>query len=281
MKLATAVIASVLVTSTLSHADGDKDKQAKKPHAGFNISIHDNQVDIDGLGDYIDDQIDAALDQLDDSNVPPAMRAKLKEHLKAMRAKLAKKLAHLDAKDLDQLGEELGKMGEEMGKEMEQEFGKDFGKDFGKKWSHAMHGMHGMHVGPSQADSDDDDDFDTDVGDSPDVDDDDDLDDAVKDLGDLHLQPAQREQIQKLRTDSDQKVAAAKKALATASKTLHDQLDNPATSDADLAKSIDAVAQQEAAIRKARILAWHAARRVLDDAQRKKVEDAAAKGKSK
>lgn len=62
-----------------------------------------------------------------------------------------------------------------------------------------------------------------------------------------------------------------------ASDALKKQLDNPATNDADIARSIDVVTQQEAAIRKARILAWHDARRVLDDAQRRKVEDAAAK----
>ena len=49
----------------------------------------------------------------------------------------------------------------------------------------------------------------------------------------------------------------------------------------EMGKSIDAVTQQEAAIRKARILAWVNARRVLDDAQRKKVEAAAAKAKTK
>ena len=82
-----------------------------------------------------------------------------------------------------------------------------------------------------------------------------------------------------MRAESDRQVAAAKKQLDQASDTLKKQLDNSATSDADIARSIDAVTQQEAAIRKARIIAWHSARRVLDDAQRRKVEDAAAKAR--
>jgi Spy/CpxP family protein refolding chaperone len=130
----------------------------------------------------------------------------------------------------------------------------------------------------------DDDDDDDDRDDDDDVvgnfdfdmdDDDDDIADAVKDLGDLNLKPQQRDQIRKLRLDSDAKVAAAKRDLDRASEQLEKQLDNPAASDADISRAIDAVAQQEAAIRKARILAWHNARRVLDDAQRNKVQGAA------
>jgi hypothetical protein len=149
----------------------------------------------------------------------------------------------IDAGDLDDIGEEIGREMEDMGKDIE-------------KW-----------VG----DDDNDVDVDADA-------DDDDLDDAVKAMGNLKLKGPQSDQIKKLRTESDAKVAAAKKELEQASKQLQQQLDNPATSDADLSKSIDAVAAQEAAIRKARILALHGARRVLDDTQRKQV-DTATKGK--
>jgi hypothetical protein len=226
-------------------------------HPGINISVHDGQVDIDGLGDYIDEQIDHAMDQVDDANVPPAIRAKLKAKIGAMRAKL-KGLKHLDAKDLDQLGKEIGKMGEEIGKEVEKE---------------VEHGIAQHHITVST--DDDDDDSMADMDDDMDMD-----DDAVRDLGDVSLSTAQRDQLKKLRADSDKQVATAKAALAQASKVLRDQLDNPAASDADITKAIDAVSQQEAAIRKARILAWHGARRLLDDAQRKKVEGA-AKGKTR
>ena len=144
------------------------------------------------------------------------------------------------------------------------------GKDWAKKFSK------GIHLGNITVDNDDDDD----VNVAADVDSDDDLDEAIKDLGDLKLQKSQKDQISKLRADTDKQVAAAKQALEAASKTLHDQLEAGKASDADIAKSIDAVTQQEAAIRKARILAWVHARAVLDDAQRKKVEGA-AKGKTK
>ena len=260
-------IVGVLFAATFSFAD-DAHPPAPPPppkHPGINIQVHDGQVDIDGLGDYIDDQIDHAMDKIDDADLPPQVRAKLKA-----------RLAHLNAKDMQQLGEELGQMGDELGKELGDDVArelKDAGLTLGKDWAKHMGGG-GFHV---RVDADDDDDGD--VGDLP-GDDDDDVDDAARDLGDLALTPAQRQAIQKLRTDSDQQVKAAKQALAAASKQLRQDIANPATSDAELSKAIDAVAQQEAAIRKARILAWHAARRLLDDAQRKKVEGA-AKGNSK
>jgi hypothetical protein len=115
---------------------------------------------------------------------------------------------------------------------------------------------------------------------APDVDidvDDSDLKDAIQDLKDVALKPAQRDAIGKLRADSDKTVAVAKKQLDDLSSKLHTALGNPATSDADIAKYVDQISAQEAAIRKARILAWVNARRVLDDAQRKKIEDAAKK----
>lgn len=266
MRLPLWITIPLVFTSALTRADGPH----PKPGPGINISVHDGQVDIDGLGDYIDSQLDQAMDKIDDADLPPAVRAKLKAHLGEMRAKLGKRLSHLNAKDMQQLGEELGQMGDELGKELGDDVAREL-KDAGMSLGKGGSGFH-VHV-----DADDDDDGD--VGDLP-GDDDDDLDDAARDLGDLSLTPAQRQAIQKLRTDSDQQVKAAKQALAAASKQLRQDIDNAATSDAELSKAIDAVAQQEAAIRKARILAWHAARRVLDDAQRKKVEGA-AKGNSK
>ena len=268
MKLSLVILTVLVASTTLSRADDPK----KPGHGGFSVNVHDGQVDIDGLGDYIDDQIDAAMDRLDDANVPKELRDKVKARLGKLRAKL-RHMDHLDAKDLDQLGKELGQMGDELGKELGQDFGRQFGKDLAKHWM--QYGPGNVHV---HVDSGDDDDDDSDV-DVPDVDDDGDLADTVRSIGDLKLTAPQRQAIEKLRADSDKQVAAAQQALAQASKKLHDQLANPATSDAELARSVDAVSQQEAAIRKARILAWHAARRLLDDAQRKKVESAVGKGK--
>jgi len=249
------------------------------------VQIHDGKIEIDGVRELVDKQLKDASEQLAHANLPPAVRAKLQQRLDHVRETVTKRIGSLKITDLDQLGDELGKMGDDIGKEMEQlgkdmealgpQLGKQLGKDLGKQLKFG--GNMTINVG-----HDDDDDDDNDAIASGwwwDSSDDDDLDDAVRDLGDLNLKSPQREQIAKIRTDSDQQVATAKKALDAASTQLKHQLDNPATSDAELAKSIDAVAQQEAQIRKARILAWHSARRVLDDAQRKKVENAAKKTK--
>jgi hypothetical protein len=147
---------------------------------------------------------------------------------------------------------------------------KNFGKNWGKNWGKNQHHW------KVDVDSDNDNDSDDEQVDSvPDIDDQEDMDDAVRNLGDLSLQGPQRDQIQRLRADSDRQVAVAKQQLDRASNELQRQLDNVSASDADIARAIDAVSQQEATIRKARILAWHGARRVLDGAQRRKVEDAA------
>lgn len=269
---------AILAVATMSRADGH-------PHGGININVHDDGgVEVDGIGDYVDGQIDRALGNLDRANMPPAMREKLKAKLGQMRAKLAKRLRHLDAKDLDHLGEELDQWGEEFGREMESfgsdmdQWGKDFAKQFGKDamkaWSKHMMAPGGHH-GHMDADDDDDDD-DASVNVAPAHDDDDDVDDdAVRDMGDLSLDHGQREQLSKLRAESDRQISAAKSALVNAKRQLRAQLENPSASDAEISRAIDAVSQQEAMIRKVKILTWHNARRLLDDTQRGKVEGAA------
>lgn len=270
----------------------------------MSVTIHDGQVQINGI-DVIAKQVDAqiahAIASIDaDPNIPAPVRAKLKARLEKMRAKAAKRIAKLDVKDVDQLGEELESIGEDIGSEME-DFGKEmdeFGKgmdDFGKgmdEWGKGMEkwgekfgkdfqkqmedkvrqkmqqgGNWQVHI-----DGNDDD------NDMPDMDDSD-MQDAVHDLGQLNLNTQQRTQLKTLRAESDAKVAAATANLERASESLKKQLENPSASEADISRSIDAVTQQEAAIRKARILAWVNARRLLDDSQRKQVEGA-VKGRS-
>lgn len=242
--------------------------------AGVTVTIHDGRIQIDGIDKFVDSQIDTALKSVNNPGVPPEVRAKVEEHLKKLRERLKKKLTKIDVKDLGDLGDQLGDIGDEIGDEMDQ-FGSDmdswgdkFGKDIQKQVQKQL-AAHGIHA--------DDDDDDNDIP-SPDVDDDDDLADAVRDLGDLKLKPDQRTAIAKLRTDSDKQVEAAKKALDGASENLKKLLETGA-GEAEVGRAIDAVSQQEAAIRKARILAWVNARKILDDGQRKKVEDAAKKHK--
>ncbi len=133
--------------------------------------------------------------------------------------------------------------------------------------------------GRSQADRGRRDDDDDDLPGTSADDDDSDADDAAADLGDLSLQPQQRQQIAQLRADTQRQVEAAKRALDQASANLERQIANPSASDAEISRAIDAVTQSEAAIRKARILSWHHARAILDDTQRSKVEGAAARAR--
>ena len=269
------------------------------PLDGIAVEIHDGKVTISGVPEVVGSALRSAHDAINSSGLPRAAKDKLNQHIDNVRTKIQARLSHLDIANLDQLGDEMNKMGDELGKEMDElgkemeKYGDVLGKDLGTNLANALSvgknfskslGPKGFHVsingvrGTLNADDDGDDEK---LGSPPDVDDDDALDDAVSDLGDLSLRGPQRDQIQKLRSDSDRAVATAKKQLDRASDALKKQLDNPATNDAEIARSIDVVTQQEAAIRKARILAWHDARRVLDDAQRKKVEDAAAKAKQR
>ncbi len=247
-------------------------KPPKAPKGSKTIHVR-----VDGLDDMIDAQIKAALDQVgSNKDVPPAIRDKITKRLEGIRKKIRARVGNgsdLDPEELGQLGEEIGSEMEDFGQEMD-DWGEQFGKQMEKKF-----GKFDVHIGVGDDDADNDDN--NDATSPPDADDDpDDIDDAVRDMGKLNLKPNQRAQIKQLRADSDAKVATAKKNLDVASEALQKQLDNPSASDADISRAIDNVAQQEATIRKARILAWVNARRVLDDGQRKKVEGA-AKGKTK
>ena len=243
---------------------------------GFNVHIHDGKVQISGLEGMVDAQINAALAGIsNDPNIPPQVRAKVAARLEKVRQKVKKKIAKLDSTDPDRLGEELGELGEEIGAEMEQ-FGEEmeqFGEEM-EKFSKKFEKDFGKQMGKVHVDVHDDED------DEDDEDDDHDIDvPHVRSLGDLNLKAPQRDALRKLRAQSEAKVAVAERELERAEAALQRSLENPNASDADITRAIDAVAQQEAAIRKARILTWVNARRMLDDGQRKKVEAAAAKGK--
>lgn len=253
---------------------------------GISVSINNGKVSIDGIHDMVLGQLDTARESIrNNPSIPKDVRDKIGARLDKVRASVDKRLKNISVTDLDQLEKEMEAMGEEIeaamdgldkdlekvGDKLGKDIAKQLGKDFGKKWGKNFN----VNIG-----NDDDDDNDDDIGsvDVPDVDDDDDdMKDAIKDLRDLALDKAQKDQINKLRAESDQKVAVAKKQLDELSSKLQTALGNPATSDADISRMVDQISAQEASIRKARIVAWAQARRLLSDAQRKRVEDAAKK----
>lgn len=254
---------------------------------GVSVSINNGKVSIDGVHDLVLGQLDTARDSIKNNQaIPKDVRDKIVARLDKVRASVDKRLKNISVTDFDQLEKEMEAMGEEieaamdgldedlekLGDKIGKDVAKQLGKDFGKKWNKSF---------KFDFDSDDDDD---DLGavDVPDVDDDDDdMKDAIKDLRDLALDKTQKEKINKLRAESDQKVAAAKKQLDELSEKLQTALGNPATTDADISRMVDQISAQEATIRKARIVAWAQARRLLDDAQRKRIEDAARKKNTK
>lgn len=261
-------------------AGGPRPPKPAKPPAVGSIG----GFSIDGIKDMVVGQIDTVRSSLKNNpNIPKDVRDKVTARLDKVRATLDKRLSNLDLSDLDKLGDEMEKMGEELEQAMEgldDEMGKlgdKLGKDIAKQVTKDL----GKNLGKLHLDFDfdaDDDDDDDNIPMTPDVDaDDDDMRDAINDLKDLSLKPAQRAQITKLRTDSDKAVATAKTQLDDLSTKLRAALGNPATSDADITRLVDQISAQEAVIRKARILAWAQARRVLDDGQRKKIEDASKK----
>jgi Spy/CpxP family protein refolding chaperone len=285
MKLAgmlSALIASALAVGSVA-ADAKDPPGPPKPPKAPKVTVQ-----IDGLEEVIDDSIQEALGEIGkDARIPAHVRGEIQKRLEGVRKKLKDRAAKgkLSAADLGELGEEIGREMEAFGKDMDA-WSKQFDKQMNGKWGGKWGGKFDFHLGGKAGDDDDDDDDEGDDDDDDhdfalDFDDNDgDLGDAIRDMGALNLRPQQRDQIKKLRVDSEAKVANARRELDRASRLLEKQLQNPATSEAEIARSIDAVTQQESAIRKARILAWVNARRVLDDGQRKKVERAAT-GKSK
>ncbi|MGE0547657.1 MAG: Spy/CpxP family protein refolding chaperone [Kofleriaceae bacterium] len=272
---------------------------------GVSVTIDGNKIQIDGLKGLVNAKLEGVKQLLrSDPRIPKDLRDKVIARIDKVQAKVDKRMSKLKFDDFDELGEEMEAMGEEIEKAMEglekdlEKLGHHWSSDFqhpfgpGKLQFDHPFGPGGFSLdfkgGPDDDDDDDDDhdasadsDYDDDNwGMPPDVDveaDDDDLRDAISDLRDVALQPAQRAAIGKIRTDSDKAVANAKQQLDALSDKLRDALGNPATSDAEIARYVDQISAQEAAIRKARILAWVNARRVLDANQRQRVQDAARK----
>jgi len=260
------------------------------------ISINGNHIQINGIDDLVAEHLDAVREMLrTNPNIPKDVRDKIVARMDRVKHIVDKRLKNLKTTDIDKLDDAMEKMGEELeqamagldqdlaqlGDKLAKDLAKQVGKDLLKNFTKDK-----FKLDFNKPDDDDDDDDNNDDNDG-DNDDDDagsvdadssdpDVGDAIGDL-DVMLKPAQKDAIVKLRTDSDARVAGYKKQLDDASKRLEAALGDPRTSDADISRYVDQVSSHEASIRKARLLAWAQARRVLDADQVKKIETAAKK----
>jgi hypothetical protein len=262
---------------------------------GTSITIHDGKVEIEGIAELVQESLEKAVDALDGlGDVSPEVRSKLKGRIQSVRDKLRARLSKLRSMDIDQIGPELERMGDEIEREMagidkdlaklSDKVGKDlakkFGKDFGKNFGPGIPGNVNVHVDTDDdGDDDDDDDDKNSVVVTPDMDDADaaDIAPALAALKGLNLDAGQRDQLAKLRAETEGQLARARVELEQMSNRLHDTLREPAASEADIARQIDSISAKEATIRKVRILAWVKARNMLRKEQRQQVEAAVKK----
>jgi len=269
----------------------------------MSVSIHDGKVQIDGVRETVNDALKQARSMIESNpSIPPDVRARVLSRLDRVNGIVDRRISKLKSTDIDQLGEEVGKMGEEIGNAMDglgedlsklgDQIGKDVAKQLQKSFKHMS--PHVAHTDDSDAVEDNgnsDSDSDTDTDSDSDNDqsavptatatdpDDDAAKAAITKLGNLSLDSHQRAVIAQLRTDTERRVGDAKREIDRLSETLRVALDNPSSSEAEVGRYVDQISAQEATIRKARINAWMSARRVLSDDQRAQVAGAAAAAK--
>ncbi|MCW5805482.1 MAG: periplasmic heavy metal sensor [Deltaproteobacteria bacterium] len=282
--------------------------RAGAPRKGVRVTMRDGRPVIEGISDIVRAQLAGARAALaGNGHVPRELRDKINARLEKVGSVVDRQLSGVT--DFDDLSERMEQMGEEIEALFEglDEFGKDFGKDLGKdlgklgkdlaKLKEAKEAMKAAKRAAKEKAKDardarrdarrapppsSDDDGEDEIED-PDTGDDEDAvapAPAVATPGDwkgMTLKPSQREEIVKLRKESERDIAAAQKELAVASQRLEVALADPKASDADIKAAVDRVSGHEAAIRKARLLAWVKARRLLDPDQRAKIEGAALK----
>lgn len=261
--------------------------------AGVSISIRNGKIHIEGLDQLVSGHLQNVRDMLaNNPNLPKDVRDRIVQRMDRVKAVVDKHIKQLDTQDLDKLDDQLEKMGDELEKAMEgleadlDKLGDKLGKDLAKDITKNLKDMK-LKFGPDPAPAPDDDDDDDDADDADrDTDDDDlpnasvapsddDLRSAVDMLKNFTLEPAQKDAIVRLRASADAVVETERRALEQASKQLEAALAGVKTSDGDIARYVDKITAHEAAIRKARLLSWVQARRVLDADQIKRLEAAA------
>ena len=264
---------------------------------GISISIHGNKVHIDGLDHLVSGHLQNVRDMLaSNPNIPKDVRDKITQRMDKVKAIVDRHVKNLDTSDLDKLDDQLEKMGDELEKAMAgldadlaklgDKLSKDLAKDITKNLKDMKFKFGPDDVDPDDHDADDDDDdhdndSDTDDDDLPNkvIDSDIDMQSAVDNLKNFSLKPAQKDAIAKLRADADAKVEGERKALELASQKLETALANVDVKDAEVERLVNEITSREANIRKARLLSWVQARRVLDSDQVRQLEAAAHRTK--
>jgi hypothetical protein len=248
---------------------------------GVSIKLRDGKVTVEGVTEMVRKQLDSVRDIVrDNPHIPPPVRANVLARLERVRNAVERRLSKIKSTDMDQLGEEMERVGEDIEEAMNgldedlgklgKQLAKQFGKQWKKEWKKGRIEIHGNSDGEDNEDNEDDEEAEA----LPPVDPED-TRAAIADVRGIALQPQQRLQIQRLREASDREIAQAETQLATLSNKLEQALANPKVSDDEVRRYVDSISQTEATIRKARLLAWVGARRVLDEQQRAKIEAAA------
>ena len=258
------------------------------PGAPIKIDFNGHHIDLGGIEGMVRGQLDGVREMIrNNPNIPKPLRDKLVVRIDKIRSSVYGRLARLRGKRLSEIGSELEQLGDEVEQALEgldeelEQLGDQLGKNFGKqlkdkKWKFDF---------KNEDDSDDSDDSDQDVPDTipmtPDLDsaDDGDMRDAVNDLKGMAIRQDQKDRIAKIRAKSDAEVKKARSDIEELSRKLETALANPNATDDEIGRMVDSISGAEARIRKARLIAWVSARRVLDDDQRKRIEAAAAKKK--
>jgi len=247
---------------------------------GISIKMHDGKISVEGVTEMVRKQLDSVRDMVrDNPHIPPPVRANVLARLERVRNAVERRLSKIKSTDMDQLGEEMERVGEDIEEAMNgldedlgklgKELAKQFGKQWKKEWKKGRIEIHGNSDGEDTEDTEDEE-----AEAQPPVDPED-ARAAIADVRGIALQPQQRLQIQRLREASEREIAQAETQLATLSNKLEQALANPKVSDDEVRRYVDSISQTEATIRKARLLAWVGARRVLDEQQRAKIEAAA------
>jgi len=258
---------------------------------GMTISIHDGKIQIEGIAEMVEEQLNSVLRALDHMpDVAPDARERVKARVRGVRDKVKVRLHKLKSMDLDKLGPEVERIGDDIEKEMEgidkdlEQLSDKLSKQFAKKFGRDV----ARTIAPRIADNSD---GEPDDENEPDDEDRDtvvvgpnvdlrrivvpDLEDRVATLRKLNLSlnAEQRQKLAKLRVECDQEIANAKRDLDEMSNRLHETLDDASAKESDIDRQIDQISAKEASIRKARIRALVRARLVLGD-QRPQVEEA-------